>query len=89
MILGNELATLLNESNQLITIRSSEKEGEIKYITGSKLSYRFRNSGIKVEFYKSGKIVIHGVRDERDIYETVEKLSNHFSLKPFIYHSAG
>jgi hypothetical protein len=50
-----------------------------------------RDSGIKVEFYKSGKIVIRGrsVRDERGIYETVEKLSNHFFLKPFIYHSMG
>lgn len=91
IILGNEMATILNESDQLIAIRHSEKEnkGKIKYITDSKLSYRFRDSGIKVEFYKSGKIVIRGVRDERGIYETVEKLSNHFFLKPFIYHSAG
>jgi TATA-box binding protein (TBP) (component of TFIID and TFIIIB) len=91
IILGNELATHLNESDQLIAIRHSEKEkeGRIKYLTDSKLSYKFRNSGIKVEFYKSGKIVIRGVRDERGIYETVEKLSNHFFLKPFIYHSAG
>ena len=55
----------------------------------SKLSYRFRDSGIKVEFYKSGKIVIRGVRDERGINETVKKLSNYLFFKPFIYYSAG
>ena len=85
------MATILNESDQLIAIPPSkkEKEGKVKYITDSKVSYRFRDSGIKVEFYKSGKIVIRGVRDERGISETVKKLSNYLFLKSFIYHSKG
>ncbi len=87
--LEKELAEVLNEEIELIkkTPSHKEKEGNIKSITRDKISYVFKNSGIKIEFLKNGEVIVRAAKKPEDIYTVVKQISELFYLKPFIYHS--